>query len=61
MPGVRFAGVVKAKGTSYEGVGRFITFVIEKVSLLDRRTERALKSTDWSPGDCSGSHRDQTR
>ncbi len=61
MPGVRFAGVVKAKGTSYEGVGRLITFVIEKVSLLARRTERAQKRTDWSPGDGSRSDRDQTK
>ena len=31
MPGVRFAGVVKAKGISYEGVGKIVTFLIEKV------------------------------
>lgn len=34
MPGVRFAGVTKAKGISYEGVGKVVTFMIEKVSLL---------------------------
>jgi len=32
MPGVRFAGVVKAKGVAYEGVGKVATFTIQKVS-----------------------------
>ena len=32
VPGVRFAGVLKAKGILYEGVGKAATFVIEKVS-----------------------------
>ena len=32
MPGVRIAGVIKAKGISYEGVGRVVLFMIEKVS-----------------------------
>lgn len=36
VPGIRFAGVVKAKGISYEGVGKVVTFVIEKVSSLNR-------------------------
>lgn len=34
VPGVRFAGVLKAKGILYEGVGKVATFVIEKVSPL---------------------------
>ena len=32
ISGVRFAGVVKAKGISYEGVGKVATFVIDNVS-----------------------------
>ena len=32
MSGVRFAGVVKAKGISYEGLGRVSPFTIQKVS-----------------------------
>jgi len=32
VPGVRFVGVIKAKGVSYEGIGRIFTFGIEKVS-----------------------------
>lgn len=32
MPGVRIAGVIKAKGISYEGVGRVVLFTIKKVS-----------------------------
>lgn len=35
MPGVRFAGVVKAKAVAYEGVGKVATFRIEKVSAPD--------------------------
>ena len=31
VPGVRFAGVMKAKGVTYEGVGKVITFTIEEV------------------------------
>lgn len=34
VPGVRFAGVLKAKGILYEGVGKVATFMIEKVSPL---------------------------
>ena len=31
VPGVRFAGVMKAKGVTYEGAGKVITFKIEEV------------------------------
>ena len=31
VPGVRFAGIMKAKGVTYEGVGKVITFTIEEV------------------------------
>ena len=31
VPGVRFAGVMKAKGVAYDGVGKVITFTIEEV------------------------------
>lgn len=51
VPGVRFAGVMKAKGVSYEGVGKVVTFMIEKVSSLGLRTKALLRDTDWSPGD----------
>ena len=63
MPGVRFAGVMKAKGISYEGVGKVATFVIEKVSPLDHRRTKAFSKiyTDWSPGDHSGSDKHQTK
>lgn len=61
MPGVRFAGVIKAKGVSYEGVGKVATFVIEKVSPLCLFTKVFLTATDWSPGDCSGPNRDQAK
>lgn len=43
VPGVRFAGVVKANGVSYEGVGKVATFVIEKVSTLLTRKEALSK------------------
>lgn len=61
IPGVRFVGVMKAKGISYEGLGKVVMFVIGMVSPLDRRTEALLKHTDWSPRDYSGSDRDQTK
>ena len=32
VPGARFAGITKARGVSYDGIGRVITFTIEKVS-----------------------------
>lgn len=34
LPGVRFAGVVKAKGVGYEGVGKVVTFRIEEVETI---------------------------
>ena len=42
IPGVRFAGVFKAKGISYEGVGKVATFVIEEVSPLDHRRAKSF-------------------
>ena len=61
IPGVRLAGVMKAKGISYEGVGKVVMFVIEKVSRLDGSTKVFLKDTDPSPGDHSGPDEDQTK
>ena len=60
MPGVRLAGVMKAKGISYEGLGKVIMFTIEKASDLDRRRKLSLKDTDWSPADRNKSYRYQT-
>lgn len=34
LPGVRFAGVLKASGVSYEGFGRMVLFTIEKVCAI---------------------------
>ncbi len=39
VSGVRLAGVMKAKGVSYEGVGKVVLFTIEKVSFFDRDTK----------------------
>lgn len=52
---------MKAKGISYEGVGKVVMFVIEKVSPLDGSTKVFLKDTDPSPGDYSGPDKDQTK
>lgn len=46
MPGVRFAGVVKAKGVAYEGVGKVATFRIERVIAQDCGATKARLS--WS-------------
>ncbi|KAL9134437.1 MAG: hypothetical protein Q9175_004379 [Cornicularia normoerica] len=35
IPGVRFAGVMKAKGISYEGLGKVVMFVIGKTGLRE--------------------------
>ena len=48
IPGVRCAGLVKAKGMSYEGVGKVVTFVIENVSSAYHLTGPFLKDTDLS-------------
>lgn len=61
IPGVRLAGVMKAKGISYEGFGKVVTFAIEKVSRLGCRVIAFLKGIGWSPGGCSGSDRDQNK
>ena len=66
VPGVRFAGVLKAKGILYEGVGKVATFVIEKVgplSPLECRTKNGSLhiETDWSPRNQSRSDRCQTK
>ncbi|CAF9927550.1 MAG: hypothetical protein ALECFALPRED_003740 [Alectoria fallacina] len=48
VPGIRFAGVVKAKGISYEGVGKVVTFVIEKTRLREI-------TADWTETRLNGS------
>ena len=50
VPGVRFAGVMKAKGVSYEGVGKVITFKIEKVTLVYDNMATSLIGVEGSPG-----------
>lgn len=45
VPGVRFAGVMKAKAISYDGVGRVVAFQIEKVSSGCHDTEDLLSVT----------------
>ena len=47
VPGVRFAGVMKAKGITYEGVGKLITFTIEGVSWFHSHFAAELSSTAW--------------
>ena len=47
VPGVRFAGVMKAKGITYEGVGKVITFTIE-VSCFRFHYVPGLSNTAWS-------------
>ena len=61
IPGVRCAGLVKAKGMSYEGVGKVVTFVIENVSSTYHRTGPFLIDTDLSSGNCSKSNRHQNK
>lgn len=50
MPGVRFAGVMKAKGVSYEGVGKVVTFMIEKVGLLKASYRGSSKTYRMASG-----------
>ena len=47
VPGVRFAGVLKAKGITYEGVGKVITFTLEEVSCLQYQFTAELSNTAW--------------
>lgn len=49
VPGLRFAGVMKAKGITYEGVGKVITFTIEEVSCFCFLSGVELNNTAWSP------------
>lgn len=48
VPGVRFAGVMKAKGVTYEGVGKVITFTIEEVSCSQHCFAAELSNAAWS-------------
>ena len=48
VPGVRYAGVMKAKGVAYEGVGKVITFTIGEVSRFRSDSVLELSSTAWS-------------
>ena len=49
VPGVRFAGVMKAQGITYEGVGKVITFTIEEVSCFQYYFGNELSNTARSP------------
>lgn len=49
MPGVRFAGVMKAKGVSYEGVGKVVTFMIEKNGLREIPVDQTKIRLNASP------------
>lgn len=60
VSGVRLVGVVKAKGVNYEGVGKLVTFTIEKASRLEPCTKALLKETDWPSGGSCRSDRDET-
>ena len=46
--GVRFAGVMKAKGVTYEGAGKVITFKIEVVGCPEYSFTAELKMVAWS-------------
>ncbi len=46
MPEVRFAGVLKAGGVSYEGLGRVVSFIIKKVCA----DLRSIVSSAYSKG-----------
>lgn len=54
VPGVRFAGVVKAKSVSYDGVGKLVAFRIEKVRKYSEPSRRRLAEYDrtvyWGSG-----------
>lgn len=59
VSGVRLVGVVRAKGVSYEGVGKVVMFTIEKASTLEHCTKTFLKETDWPSGASNRSDRDE--
>ena len=48
VPGVRFAGVMKAKGVTYEGVGKVIAFTIEEVGCPQYSFAAELSNAEWS-------------
>ena len=48
VPRVRFAGVMKAKGVTYEGVGKVITFTIEEVGCSQYNCTAELSNAAWS-------------
>ena len=60
VPGVRLAGVIKAKGVSCEGVGKVVMFTIETVNASDRVMKALLKETEWPSGNPCRPNRDQT-
>ena len=60
IPGVRLAGVSKAKGVSCEGMTKTVMFTIEKVSTLNYGRKALLKFADRSSGSPNRSDRDQT-
>ena len=47
-PGVSFGGVMKAKGFTYEGVGKVVTFTIEEVSCSQYGFAAELSEAAWS-------------
>ncbi|KAF6240862.1 hypothetical protein HO173_000654 [Letharia columbiana] len=49
IPGVRLAGVMKAKGISYEGVGKVVMFVIEKTRLREITVDQTKIRLNGSP------------
>ena len=55
IPGARCAGLLKAKGMSYEGVGKVVSFVIKNVSFTYHLTGPFLKDIELSSGNCSKS------
>ena len=59
VPGVRFAGVVKAKGVSYEGVGKVVALRIEKVRIHDHITTVGLRNLGRSSRNQNGPSQDQ--
>lgn len=59
VPGVRFAGVVKAKGVSYEGVGKVVALRIEKVRIHDHITTVRLRNLGRSSRNQNGPSQDQ--
>ena len=60
VPGVRLAGVSKAKGVSCEGMTKTVMFTIEKASAVDFCGRASLKDIDRSQGSPNRSDRVQT-